>query len=62
MASVPKGQWTWVYASGIASTDCAPGSADFGLQLGGSAQALDLGPAYVLNLGPQADPQKLPSN
>jgi hypothetical protein len=61
-ATAPKGQWTWIYASGTATADYAPGSTGFGMQLGGSAQTLDIGAVYVLNLGQGVDTSKLPNN
>jgi len=61
-ASVPKGQWKVVYASGVATADYAPGSVGFGLQLGGTQQTIDVGPVYVLNLGPGVDTAALPNN
>jgi hypothetical protein len=61
-ATTPKGQWTWVFASGVATTDYVPGTISFGMQLGGAAQTLDIGPVYVLNLGPGVDTNKLPNN
>jgi hypothetical protein len=61
-ATAPKGQWTWVFASGVATTDYAPGSIGFGMQLAGAAQTLDIGPVYILNLGPGVDTNKLPNN
>jgi hypothetical protein len=61
-ATAPKGQWTWVFASGTATTDYAPGTISFGMQLGAAAQTLDIGPVYVLDLGPGVDTNKLPNN
>ena len=61
-ASLPKGQWIFVYASGVAAADYAPGSVGFGLQLGSSQQTIDVGPVYVLDLGPGIDTAALPNN
>jgi hypothetical protein len=61
-ATAPKGQWVWVFASGTATADYAPGTISFGMQLAGAAQTLDIGPVYVLNLGAGVDPNKLPNN
>lgn len=61
-ATAPKDQWTWVFASGVAANDYAPGTTSFGMQLSSGAQTLDLGPVYVLNLGPGVDTSKLPNN
>lgn len=61
-ATAPKGQWTWVFASGVATADYAPGTVGFGVQLGASKQTIDIGPVFVLNLGPGVDPAKLPNN
>lgn len=61
-ASVPKGQWTWVFASGVATADYPAGSVGFGMQLGCCQQTLDVGPVFVLNLGPGVDTAALPNN
>jgi hypothetical protein len=61
-ASVPKGPWKFVYASGVATADYPPGSVGFGLQLGSSQQTIDVGPVYVLNLGAGIDTAALPNN
>jgi hypothetical protein len=61
-ATVPKGQWTWIFASGVATADYASGTVGFGMQLGASKQTLDIGPVFVLNLGPGIDTAKLPNN
>jgi hypothetical protein len=61
-ASVPKGQWTWVYASGVATVDYPAGSVGFGMQLGCCQQTLDIGPVFVLNLGPGVNTAALPNN
>jgi len=61
-ASLPKGQWKFVYASGVAATDYAPGSVGFGLQLGATPQTIDVGPVYVFDLGPGIDTAALPNN
>jgi len=61
-ASLPKGQWTFVYASGVATADYAPGSVGFSIQLGVSQQTIDIGPVYVFDLGPGVDTAALPNN
>lgn len=59
--SLPRNSWVWVYASGIASQDYAPGETSLGMQLGAVAQTLDFGPVFVLDLGPGVDTAKLPN-
>jgi len=61
-ATVPKGAWTWVYTSGVAAADYPAGAIGFGLQFGCCQQTLDIGPVFVLNLGPGIDTAKLPNN
>lgn len=60
--TLPKGQWKLVYAAGVADSDYPAGSVNFGMQLGGSEQTLDIGPVYVLNLGPGVNAAALPKN
>ncbi len=60
--TLPKGQWKLVYAAGMAEADYPAGSINFGMQLGGSPQTLDIGPVYVLNLGQGVKAAALPKN
>jgi hypothetical protein len=59
-ANLPKGQWVWALAHGIAAADYAPGATGFGIQLASAKQTIDIGPVYVLNLGPGVDLATLP--
>ena len=61
-ATAAKNEWTWLYASGIASEDYASGTTGFLMQLGAAAQTIDIGPVIVLDLGPGVDTAKLPAN
>ena len=54
--------WQMIYASGIATTDVAPGDSSIILQLGQAAHRLELGPALLLDFGPDYDPVRLPRN
>lgn len=60
-AAVP-GEWTMIYASGVAQQDYPGGTANVSVHLAGAAQTIDLGPAFVLNLGPDYDASQLPRN
>ncbi len=61
-ATAPNNQWTWLYASGIATADYAAGTTGVLMQLGAGAQTVDIGPVIVLDLGPGIDPETLPNN
>jgi hypothetical protein len=61
-ATAPKGVWTWIYASGTAAADYPVGAVSFGMQLGCCKQTVDVGPIFVLDLGPGIDTAKLPNN
>jgi endo-1,4-beta-xylanase len=54
--------WQLYYASGKAEDDIAPGAAGISFHLGLTKQTLQLGPAYLFNLGPNADVTSLPRN
>ncbi len=56
------GDWTWVYASGRSPIDAEANSAVISIHLASAPQVLDLGPVYVLNFGPDADPNEMPQN
>lgn len=44
--------WTMIEVSGVAARDYAPGEAAATVHLGGLAQTIELGPAFVLDTGP----------
>ncbi|WP_371395921.1 endo-1,4-beta-xylanase [Fretibacter rubidus] len=54
--------WQLYYASGKSDLDIAAGPAGITFHLGLTKQTLRLGPAYLLNLGPNADINTLPRN
>ncbi|MGB3722409.1 MAG: endo-1,4-beta-xylanase [Pacificimonas sp.] len=61
-SSAPVGaEWTTLYASGRANRDYAAGETAISLQIGGTRQVLEIGHAYVLNLGQDIDPASLPA-
>ncbi|MDR3527083.1 MAG: hypothetical protein P4L57_07355 [Rhizomicrobium sp.] len=60
--SLPANQWQVVYASGVATTDYAASGVNAMLQLGAAAQSVDIGPIFVLNLGPGVATAGLPKN
>ena len=54
--------WKRYFASGVATKAYSAGKARISLQLAGAAQVVDLGPAFLLDLGAHVDPAKLPHN
>lgn len=58
--TLPKGQWVWALARGVAAADYAPGATGFGIQLASAKQTIDIGPVYIMNLGPGVDLSILP--
>lgn len=61
-AAEVTGTWAMYYASGVAGEDYGAGQLNVSVQLGAAQQTVDLGPAFVLNLGPHYDVSKLPHN
>lgn len=59
---VPRNTWRLVYASGVANDDYPAGSASFLVLLGCCKQTIDIGPVFVLDLGPNANLSALPAN
>ena len=55
-------EWKMLFVSGTAAEARPKGAANVNLQLGGSAQTVDLGPAFVFNLGHGYDQSRLPRN
>ncbi|HEY0281501.1 MAG TPA: hypothetical protein VGC27_02630 [Rhizomicrobium sp.] len=56
------GTWAMYYASGVATKDYKPGSLTVTLHLAAAKQTVDLGPVFVVDLGPDYDRSKLPHN
>lgn len=54
--------WQLYYASGKSAYDIAAGASGISFHLGLTPQTLRLGPAYLINLGPNADFNRLPRN
>jgi hypothetical protein len=54
--------WKRYFAAGVASKAMAPGKARISLQLAGAKQVVEVGPAFLLDLGPGFDVAKLPHN
>jgi hypothetical protein len=54
--------WKLFYASGVAAADYPAGAASLMLQIGSCNRTLDIGPAFVLDLGPGVELSKLPKN
>ncbi len=54
--------WKRYYASGESAAAYAPGKARISIQLAGAKQVLEIGPAFLLDLGPGIDASKLPKN
>ncbi|GAD58439.1 hypothetical protein IWC96_05615 [Brevundimonas sp. BAL450] len=61
-SAVVPSEWTMVYASGVAQQDYPGGSTNVSVHLASAAQTIELGPAFVLNLGQDYDPAQLPRN
>lgn len=61
-SAVVPSEWTMVYASGVAQQDYPGGSTNISVHLASAAQTIELGPAFVLNLGQDYDPAQLPRN
>ena len=55
-------QWNVYYAAGKANVDWPRGKAHVALQLAADSQVIDLGPVFVLDLGPDYDMSTLPHN
>jgi hypothetical protein len=53
-------EWTLHFVKGTATEARASGSAGVALHLGGAAQTIDLGPAFVFSMGQGYDLSKLP--
>jgi hypothetical protein len=56
------GTWATYYASGVAAKDYKSGALTLTLQLAAAKQTIDLGPVFVVDLGPGYDISKLPRN
>ena len=54
--------WKRYYATGVATRAYPAGKARIALQLGGAKQVVEMGPAFLLDLGPGFDRSKLPHN
>ncbi|PCD02791.1 hypothetical protein COC42_11785 [Sphingomonas spermidinifaciens] len=54
--------WKRYYASGVAKEAHAAGKARMSVQLAGAKQVIEMGPAFLLNLGQGVDPATLPKN
>lgn len=55
-------QWNVYYVSGKSSTNWPRGKAHVAMQLAADNQVIDLGPVFVLDLGPDYDISTLPHN
>src|SRR5262249_9705399 len=55
-------EWKLYYASGRAPENYDPGTTNIVVHLAAAKQTIDLGPAVVLNFGPDRDPATLPNN
>lgn len=59
-AATLTSEWQLIFASGTAPEARPRGSAGITLHLGGATQTIDLGPAFVFNLGQGYDLTRLP--
>ncbi|MFN3669541.1 MAG: hypothetical protein ACK4VY_09560 [Brevundimonas sp.] len=55
-------EWKMYFAQGVATRDYAPGAAGATIQLASASQAIDLGPVFILDFGPDYDRTTLPTN
>lgn len=56
------GDWAMYYASGTVDHDYSAGDLNLTLQLAAANQTIELGPAFIVNLGSSYDAAKLPHN
>ncbi|MFV0921431.1 hypothetical protein ACR720_11090 [Sphingomonas parapaucimobilis] len=54
--------WKRYYVSGVATQAYAAGKANITVQLAGAKQVIEVGPAFLIDLGPGFDRSKLPHN
>lgn len=54
--------WKRYYAAGVSGAAYAAGKARISIQLAGAKQVIEMGPAFLLDLGQGVDPAKLPKN
>lgn len=55
-------EWKMVYASGVAAKTYAGGATNLAVHLATADHTVELGPALVLDFGPDYDANKLPAN
>lgn len=55
-------QWKMYYSSGVADADYDAGQINLTVQLAANVQTVDLGPAFIVNMGTGYDMNKLPHN
>jgi GH35 family endo-1,4-beta-xylanase len=61
-ALVPLNKWRVFYGAGVARSDIAAGHGVITAQIGSRKQTIDVGPAFVLDLGPGVAVASLPQN
>ncbi|WP_241491185.1 hypothetical protein [Sphingomonas sanguinis] len=54
--------WKRYFVTGVAGQAFAAGKANISVQLSGAKQVIEVGPAFLLDLGPNFDRSKLPHN
>ncbi|MDP9108651.1 MAG: hypothetical protein M3N23_06245 [Pseudomonadota bacterium] len=54
--------WKRYFAAGVSSKGFAAGKARIAIQLGGAKQVVEVGPAFLFDMGPGYDMAKLPHN
>lgn len=54
--------WKRYFVSGVSNQAFAAGKARIGIQLAGAKQVIEVGPAFLLDLGAGFDRSKLPHN
>lgn len=58
----PGSDWKLYFTQATATRDYAPGEAAVNIQLAAAAQAIELGPIFILDMGPDFDRSTLPTN
>ncbi|MCT8002735.1 hypothetical protein NZL82_12700 [Sphingomonas sanguinis] len=54
--------WKRYFVTGVAAQAFAAGKANISVQLAGAKQVIEVGPAFLIDLGPNFDRSKLPRN
>ncbi len=61
-ATTLAGEWRVIYVRGVADRNYLPGELSAAFQIGCCKQTIDIGPVFILNLGPGVGLDALPNN